>query len=89
MRNGLSYWRGNIIKYVMRAGHKTVEGKTEKEAEIDDLKKAIRYLTMRINQLNGEIDLWKIKSIALLFLSQKASRKRAGLPLTQKVLLNL
>ena len=57
MRNGLSYWKGNIIKYVMRAGHKTVEGKTEKESEIDDLKKAIRYLTMRINQLNGEIDL--------------------------------
>jgi len=57
MRNGLEYWKGNVIKYVMRGGYKNIDGKTNQEAEIEDLEKAIRYLRMRINQLNGEVDL--------------------------------
>ena len=54
MQNGLDFWRGNIIKYVMRAGYKQGSYKTTKEAEIADLNKAARYIEMRINQLQGK-----------------------------------
>lgn len=54
MHNGLEFWRGNIIKYVMRAGYKQGSYKTTKEAEIADLNKAARYIEMRINQLQGK-----------------------------------
>ena len=47
MKNELSFWMGNVIKYIMRAGTK------ENTDEIQDLKKAIRYIEMRINQLEG------------------------------------
>ncbi len=57
MRNNVEYWRGNVIKYVMRAGYKTEPGLTQTESEIKDLKKAIRYLNMQINLLNGETEL--------------------------------
>jgi hypothetical protein len=57
MRNGLDFWRGAIIKYVMRAGYKDVVGLTTAQAEIADLQKAIRFAQMRINQLNGETEL--------------------------------
>ena len=49
LRNNCEYWRGNVVKYVMRAGHKVQPGKTETESEIEDLRKAIRYLEMRVN----------------------------------------
>tara|TARA_A100001015_G_C14656739_1_gene581391 strand:- start:150 stop:374 length:225 start_codon:yes stop_codon:yes gene_type:complete len=45
MLNDMEFWRGNIIKYVSRAGFKG--------DEVVDLKKAIRYCEMRINQLEG------------------------------------
>ena len=54
MQNGLDFWRGNIIKYVMRAGFKKGSYKTTREAEIADLNKAARYIEMRINQLQGK-----------------------------------
>tara|TARA_R100001198_G_C5038151_1_gene100296 strand:+ start:110 stop:421 length:312 start_codon:yes stop_codon:yes gene_type:complete len=54
MLNGFEFWRGNIVKYVSRAGYKLYEGKDRVESEIVDLKKAIRYAEMRINQLNGK-----------------------------------
>ena len=57
MRNGMEYWRGNVIKYASRAGHKYLPGKTPQESEIEDLQKAMRYLEMRINQLQGEDEL--------------------------------
>lgn len=47
MKNQLSFWMGNVIKYVMRAGTK------DDTDEVQDLKKAIRYIEMRINQLEG------------------------------------
>jgi hypothetical protein len=53
MENGLEFWRGNIIKYVMRAGYKQGSFKTAAEAEVADLRKAQRYIEMRINQLEG------------------------------------
>lgn len=57
MRNGFSFWRGNIVKYASRAGYKMYHGKTQVESEIIDLEKVIRYADMRINQLNGEVKL--------------------------------
>lgn len=57
MRNSVEYWRGNVIKYAMRAGHKLEPGLTEAESEVKDLEKAIRYCQMRINQLKGEAEL--------------------------------
>lgn len=57
MRNGMEFWRGNIIKYASRAGSKTYDGMTVTESEITDLEKVRRYAEMRINQLKGEIEL--------------------------------
>lgn len=57
MRNGMEFWRGNIIKYATRAGAKAYDGMDLVDSEITDLKKVIRYAEMRINQLKGEIEL--------------------------------
>ena len=46
MTNDMEFWRGNVIKYVSRAGFKN--------NEVEDLRKAQRYLQMRINQLTGK-----------------------------------
>lgn len=43
---GESFLRGNIIKYVMRAPHK--------QNELEDMKKALRYLTWEIERLENE-----------------------------------
>jgi len=53
MKNGLSFWKGNVIKYVVRAGLKTYDNQDETQSEITDLRKAIRYCEMRINELEG------------------------------------
>jgi hypothetical protein len=57
MRNGMEFWRGNIIKYASRAGAKAYDGMTLIESEITDLEKVRRYAEMRINQLRGETEL--------------------------------
>jgi len=57
MRNGMEFWRGNIIKYASRAGAKAYDGMDLVESEITDLEKVRRYAEMRINQLRGEIEL--------------------------------
>lgn len=57
MRNGFEFWRGNIVKYASRAGHKMYPLMDEVQSEITDLQKVIRYAEMRINQLNGEVEL--------------------------------
>jgi hypothetical protein len=57
MRNKMEFWRGNCIKYMCRAGFKTYDGQDAVQSEITDLRKAIRYAEMRINQLNGEVEL--------------------------------
>lgn len=54
MENSMSFWRGNIIKYVMRAGFKEYQEQTPIQSEITDLKKAARYIEMRINILEGK-----------------------------------
>ena len=48
MLNDLSFWIGNIVKYVVRAGYK------EGVDEVTDLLKARRYIDMRLNQLEGK-----------------------------------
>jgi len=57
IRNGLEFWRGNIVKYACRAGHKEYDDLNDTQSEIRDLKKAIRYAEMRINQINGLYNL--------------------------------
>lgn len=42
---------GNVIKYVLRAGHKTEKGYSNKEKQIEDLKKAIFYINDEIKRL--------------------------------------
>ena len=54
MRNGMEFWRGNLIKYSSRAGFKTYDGKTQEESEVLDLEKVKRYCDMRINQIKGD-----------------------------------
>lgn len=57
LRNKMEFWRGNVIKYVSRAGFKLYEGKDATESEIIDLEKAINYCQSRIKQLKGEVEL--------------------------------
>jgi hypothetical protein len=54
MKNRFSFWKGNIVKYASRAGLKNYDGMDITQSEITDLRKAIRYAEMRINQLEGK-----------------------------------
>lgn len=45
---------GNAIKYILRCGHKSEEGYTDKEKQIEDLKKAIWYVEDEIKLLENE-----------------------------------
>ena len=46
---------GNAVKYLLRAGHKSEEGYSDRQKQIEDLKKAIWYINDKITQLeNGE-----------------------------------
>ena len=54
MQNGMEFWRGNVIKYVSRAGSKKYDGQDKVQSEITDLKKAIQYCEFRINLLEGK-----------------------------------
>lgn len=51
MINDMEFWRGNIVKYVARAGFKQYGDLSSAHSEVIDLQKAIRYCEMRINQL--------------------------------------
>ena len=42
---------GNAIKYILRAGHKSEKGYSNKAKTIEDLKKAIFYINDKINTL--------------------------------------
>jgi hypothetical protein len=46
----LNFNRGNILKYIIRAG--------KKDNEIQDLEKALDYLTREINHLRNEQKKW-------------------------------
>ncbi len=43
---------GNVLKYILRAGHKTESSYSNIEKEIEDLQKAMWYLQDKINMLN-------------------------------------
>lgn len=45
---------GNAIKYLWRCGLKHEQGMTDREKEIEDLKKAAWYIQDRIKELEGE-----------------------------------
>lgn len=45
-RNKLEFWVGNVLKYCVRSGKKSIETETE------DLKKAIEYIQRRIEFIN-------------------------------------
>lgn len=47
----LGYCLGNVVKYISRAGKKHSEGKSNREKEIEDLKKAQWYLARRIKEV--------------------------------------
>lgn len=51
----MDFCLGNAIKYLLRAGHKTEEGYSDKQKQIEDLHKAIWYINDKIQQLkNGK-----------------------------------
>ena len=54
----LSFNRGNIIKYVLRAGRKTDTAMPDKAKELEDLCKAMWYLHDEIRQLRKETLQW-------------------------------
>ena len=45
---------GNVVKYVLRAGHKSEKGYSDKEKQIEDLKKAQFYINDEIKRLENE-----------------------------------
>lgn len=44
---------GCAIKYILRAGHKSEEGMTDKEKTIEDLKKAVWHINDKIKTLES------------------------------------
>ena len=44
---------GNAVKYLLRAGHKSEEGYSDKEKTIEDLRKAIFYINDKIKMLEN------------------------------------
>jgi len=53
---GLNFARGNVIKYVLRAGRKKEAGYKSNVKEIEDLKKAKWYLEREIQRM----EKWEI-----------------------------
>ena len=52
---GLGFCLGNVLKYIKRAGKKKSGSLTDKEKEIEDLKKCIVYINRRIYQIENGI----------------------------------
>ena len=46
---------GNVLKYTLRSGHKKEEGMSDKQKEIEDLKKAVFYLNDEIKRLEQQM----------------------------------
>lgn len=51
---------GNVIKYVLRCGHKSEQGMSDLEKEIEDLEKAKFYLEDKIKILRNSYETLKI-----------------------------
>ena len=69
---------GAAIKYLWRAGLKTEEGMTDRDKEIEDLRKAIWYIEDRIAQLQTESssDASGNLAVSSSALPQRSSRSR-------------
>ena len=52
---GLGFCLGNVLKYIKRAGKKKSGNLSDKEKEIEDLKKCIVYINRRIYQIENGI----------------------------------
>ena len=50
----LGFHLGNAIKYISRAGKKHEQGMSNKQKEINDLRKAMWYVNRKIDQLKNE-----------------------------------
>jgi hypothetical protein len=50
----LDFDTGNAVKYLLRAGHKSEEGYTDKDKTIEDFRKAIWYIEDKIKMLENE-----------------------------------
>lgn len=51
----LGFCLGNVVKYVSRAGKKHSADKSDKEKEVQDLKKARWYLDRRIKEIEESL----------------------------------
>ncbi len=51
--NKFTYWQGSVIKYISRAGRKRYDGMDDKDSELADCKKALWFLTKRIEELSA------------------------------------
>lgn len=51
----MDFCSGNAVKYLLRAGHKSEDGYSDKQKEIEDLQKAIWYINDKINQLKKNV----------------------------------
>lgn len=49
----LNFHRGNVLKYVLRAGSKQERGYSDIEKEIEDLEKASWYITREIKRIKN------------------------------------
>lgn len=49
----LDFCIGNAVKYLLRAGYKSEEGYSDKEKEIEDLKKAVWYINDKIKMIES------------------------------------
>lgn len=69
---------GAAIKYLWRAGLKTEEGMTDRDKEIEDLRKAIWYINDRIRQLQTESsnDASDNSAVSLHALPKRSLRSR-------------
>ena len=69
---------GAAIKYLWRAGLKTEEGMTDRDKEIEDLRKAIWYINDRIRQIQTESsnDASDNSAVSLHALPKRSLRSR-------------
>jgi len=54
MQNNLPFYKGSVIKYVSRAGHKLYPNMDIIQSELMDLEKAIRFCQIRIEQIEAQ-----------------------------------
>jgi len=52
----LDFDLGNAVKYILRAGHKTDASLSDREKEIEDLKKAIWYINDKIQAVQAILE---------------------------------